>query len=65
MKISRIEIKNFRVLSKPLVIAKLDRGLTLISGQNEEGKSTVLAALRAAFFERHRLSASVASHLKS
>lgn len=55
MQISRIEIRNFRKLPHRL-IEGLGPGLNVIVGDNEAGKSTVLAALRAALFERHRLS---------
>lgn len=54
MQISRIEIRNFRKLPHKL-IEGLAPGLNVIVGDNEAGKSTVLAALRAALFERHRL----------
>ena len=54
MQISRIEIRNFRKLPHKL-IEGLGPGLNVIVGDNEAGKSTVLAALRAALFERHRL----------
>jgi DNA repair exonuclease SbcCD ATPase subunit len=54
MQISRIEIRNFRKLPHKQ-IEGLGPGLNVIVGDNEAGKSTVLAALRAALFERHRL----------
>ena len=36
-----------------MVLDGLGDGLIVVSGDNEEGKSTVLAALKAAFFEHH------------
>lgn len=53
MKLRRVEIRHFRKLEGPLALNGLDDGLTLLVGDNEEGKSTVLAALKAAFFEQH------------
>lgn len=59
MKLRRIEIANFRKLGGPIVLDGLGDGLVLVSGQNEEGKSTVLAALKAAFFEHHTVGGAV------
>lgn len=53
MRLRRIEIGQFRKLSGPVVLPGLGDGLIVVSGDNEEGKSTVLAALKAAFFEHH------------
>jgi DNA repair exonuclease SbcCD ATPase subunit len=55
MLLRRIRICNFRKLVSPLVIEGLGAGLTVIAGDNEEGKSTLLAAIRAGLFERHNL----------
>ena len=54
MKLSRIRIEQFRRFRRPLEIAGLEPGINLFAGPNEAGKSTVVAAIRAAFFERHR-----------
>ncbi|MGO4738373.1 AAA family ATPase [Bosea sp. 2KB_26] len=54
MFLRRLEIEDFRKL-RSVVIGDLQDGLNVISGDNEAGKSTILAALRAAFFERHRV----------
>ncbi|MBN8514100.1 AAA family ATPase [Accumulibacter sp.] len=56
MKLTRIRIEQFRQFRQALEIRALDAGINLFTGANEAGKSTVLAALRAAFFERHRSS---------
>ena len=53
MLIKRIEIKNFRRLIGPIAIENLASGINVIAGDNEEGKSTILQALRALFFQRH------------
>ncbi len=50
-----IHVRNFRKLVLPLVIGDIGDGLTVIAGDNEEGKSTVLDAMRAGLFERHNL----------
>ena len=50
-----IHVRNFRKLVLPLVIGDIADGLTIIAGDNEEGKSTVLDAMRAGLFERHNL----------
>ena len=53
MRLRRLAIREFRKLHGPIVLEGLSDGLNLIAGDNEEGKSTVLAALKAAFFEHH------------
>lgn len=54
MKLTRVRIEHFKQFRQPFVIANLESGLNLFTGANEAGKSTVVAAIRAAFFERHR-----------
>lgn len=56
MRIRRIEIRNFRRFRKPLIIDGIGDGLTVLAGDNEEGKSTVLKALRTVLFDRYKLS---------
>ncbi|TPG21378.1 AAA family ATPase [Variovorax guangxiensis] len=56
MKLSRIKIEQVRQFRRPFELADLDPGLNLFTGPNEAGKSTVVRAIRAAFFERHRSS---------
>ena len=53
MKISAFELENFRKFRKPLSISGISDGLNIIVEPNESGKSTLLEALRAAFFIRH------------
>ncbi|MBF9235349.1 AAA family ATPase [Microvirga alba] len=60
MHLRRIEISNFRKIQH-VVIDDLRDGLNVISGDNEAGKSTILAALRAALFERHRVGGEAAA----
>jgi DNA repair exonuclease SbcCD ATPase subunit len=56
MKITCIDIRNFRRLRQPVTLDGLDGGITVICGDNEEGKSTILKAVQCAFFDRHSLS---------
>ena len=56
MKLRRIRIEQFRQFRQGLTLDALQPGLNLFTGPNEAGKSTVVAALRAAFFERYRSS---------
>jgi hypothetical protein len=55
MIIRRLEVRNFRKLVGPVVLDGLQAGLTVVVGDNEEGKSTLLQALRTVFFDRYNL----------
>ena len=59
MRLRRLAVRNFRKLEGPVLIDALGDGLTLVSGCNEEGKSTLLAALKAALFEHHKVGGAV------
>ncbi len=56
MKLTRIRLEQFKQFRKPVEITDLASGINLFTGPNEAGKSTIVAAVRAAFFERHRSS---------
>ncbi|MGG1945952.1 AAA family ATPase [Trinickia sp. NRRL B-1857] len=56
MKLSRLRIEQLRKFRQLTEIADLADGINLFVGPNEVGKSTIAAAIRAAFFERHRSS---------
>ncbi|MFD4836884.1 AAA family ATPase [Achromobacter sp. NPDC058515] len=56
MKLSRIALEEFRKFRQPLTLDGLQDGLNLFVGPNEAGKSTVAAAIRAAFLERYSTS---------
>ena len=66
LKIRRIALTNFRKFRDPFVLDGLTDGLNVIIEPNETGKSTLLEAMRAAFFIRHntanRLARSYAPH---
>ena len=54
MKLARIRIEQLRRFGKPFELGDIAHGLNLFHGPNEAGKSTVVRAIRAAFFERYR-----------
>ncbi len=54
MKLNRIRVEQLRQFRQPIELRDLAPGLNLFTGPNEAGKSTLVAAIRAAFFERHR-----------
>jgi uncharacterized protein YhaN len=64
--IRRIAVENFRKFRTPVVIEGLTDGFNVIIEPNETGKSTLLEALRAAFFvrfnTRNQLAQSFAPH---
>lgn len=51
MRLASVTVRDFKKLAGTWRIGPLDPGLTVIGGDNEEGKSTVLAALKAALLE--------------
>ncbi len=55
MRIERLAVRDFRKLDRGVEIAGFDPAITIIVGDNEEGKSTLLKALQAVFFDRHGL----------
>ncbi|MBJ6138850.1 AAA family ATPase [Marinobacter litoralis] len=57
MKLQSLRIEQLRQFRNPFVLNNLQPGLNLIHGPNESGKSTLVRAIRAAFFERYRSTA--------
>jgi hypothetical protein len=53
LRLRRITVNGFRKFREPMVIDGLTDGLNIVIEPNETGKSTLLEALRAAFFVRH------------
>lgn len=64
MLIRRIAVRNFRKLLHGVAIDDLAPGLTVIVGDNEEGKSTLLKALQSAFFDRYKLTRNAANDMQ-
>jgi hypothetical protein len=62
VRIRRVEIRDFRKIGH-VVIEDLADGLNVVVGDNEAGKSTLLAAIRAALFDRHRLTGDAADEM--
>ena len=53
LRLRRIAVDGFRKFREPMVIDGLTDGLNIVIEPNETGKSTLLEALRTAFFVRH------------
>lgn len=53
MKLSRLAVKELRQFATPFELLEFEPGLNLISGANETGKSALVRALQAVFFERY------------
>jgi hypothetical protein len=56
LELRRITANNFRKFRAPVTIDGLTDGLNIVVEPNETGKSTLLDAIRAAFFVPHRSS---------
>ncbi len=54
LQLTRLKVEQVRQFRQPFELTGLLPGLNLFSGDNEAGKSTLVRAIRAAFFERHR-----------
>lgn len=54
MKLQRLRVAELRQFRAGFELAGLQPGLNIFTGANEAGKSTLVRAIRAAFFERHR-----------
>ncbi len=54
MRILRLRVEQLRQFRQPFELTGFDPGINLFTGPNEAGKSTLVRAIRAAFFERHR-----------
>lgn len=53
MKLQQLRVTQFRQFTDSVQVTDLSPGLNLFSGPNESGKSTLVHAIRVAFFERH------------
>lgn len=56
MKITRLRVEQLRRFRQPQEFRDFEPGLNILAGPNEAGKSTLVRAIRAAFFERHKSS---------
>jgi DNA repair exonuclease SbcCD ATPase subunit len=54
MQLTRLHVEQLRQFRNAYVLDCLTPGLNIFSGPNEAGKSTLVRAIRAVFFERHR-----------
>jgi len=54
VKLKRLRIEQLRQFRQPLEIKDFEPGINLFTGDNEAGKSSIVRAIRAAFFERYR-----------
>lgn len=54
MRITRLCVAELRQFRERFELAGLQAGANVFTGANEAGKSTLVRAIRAAFFERHR-----------
>ncbi|MHA3904820.1 AAA family ATPase [Castellaniella sp. WN] len=57
MRLLRLRVEQLRRFREPVEIRDLAPGINLFAGPNESGKSTLVRAIRAAFFERFKSSA--------
>ena len=58
MRIRSIEVRDFCKLRR-VMVSGLKDGVNIITGENETGKSTLLAAVQAALFQRHNVTGKV------
>jgi DNA repair exonuclease SbcCD ATPase subunit len=65
MKLRGLEIEQFKKFDRPVRLDGIADGLNLVCGPNEMGKSTLLAAIRGALFERHRSTAAGVQEFQS
>ncbi len=54
MRLLRLRVEQLRRFREPVEIRDLEPGINLFAGPNESGKSTLVRAIRAAFFERFK-----------
>ncbi|MFN4262531.1 MAG: AAA family ATPase [Thioalkalivibrionaceae bacterium] len=57
MRLQRLRVRQFRRFRDAVTLDALSGGLNVFAGPNESGKSTLVRAIRAAFFERYKTGA--------
>ena len=65
MKLRALELDQFRKFDRPARLAGFGDHVNLLCGPNEFGKSTLLAAIRAALFERHNSTAAAIKRMQN
>jgi len=60
MQLKAISVCNFRKFIDPVMITGLLPGINIIAGDNEDGKSTLVQAVKAAFYTKHSTSSTQA-----
>jgi hypothetical protein len=63
MRIRDIEVRDFRKL-RHVIVSGLKDGVNVVTGENETGKSTLLAAVQAALFQRHNVTGKVLDEMQ-
>jgi uncharacterized protein YhaN len=48
-----IAVSNFRKFTQPVIVSPLKPGVNVIAGANEDGKSTIVAAVKAALYKKY------------
>jgi len=63
MRIRDIEVRDFRKL-RHVMVSGLKDGVNVVTGENETGKSTLLAAVQAALFQRHNVTGKILDEMQ-
>lgn len=64
MRLRSLEISDFRKFDRPVRLEGLADGINVLAEPNEFGKSTLLAAIKAVLFERHRAKGKVGERMQ-
>ena len=64
MRLRSLELSDFRKFDQPVRLEGLADGINVLAEPNEFGKSTLLAAIKAVLFEKHRARGEVIQRLK-
>ncbi len=64
MRLRSLELSDFRKFDRPVRLEGLADGINVLAEPNEFGKSTLLAAIKAVLFERHRAKGEVIQRLR-
>ena len=64
MRLRSLELSDFRKFDRPVRLEGLGDGINVLAEPNEFGKSTLLAAIKAVLFERHRAKGKVGERMQ-